>query len=121
MVSESLMFPDPEALKPVVPPEAVAVQESELMAGLSDRGSVTEAPVAVEGPELEATIVEVIEDPWSLSLLVMARVAWPLRVSVSVAVTVEASEALAVAVFESVPVAEDPIAAVTVYVTDPWA
>jgi hypothetical protein len=57
MVSESLMLPDPEALKPVVPPEAVAVQVSELMARLRAKGSVTEAPVAVEGPELEATTV----------------------------------------------------------------
>jgi hypothetical protein len=31
MVSESLMLPDPEALKPVAPPVAVAVQVSELM------------------------------------------------------------------------------------------
>ena len=35
----------------------VAVQVSELMAGFEARGSVTDAPVAVDGPELEATIV----------------------------------------------------------------
>jgi hypothetical protein len=57
MVSESVMLPDPEPLKPVVPPEAVAVQVSELMAGLRARGSVTDAPTAVDGPELEATTV----------------------------------------------------------------
>jgi hypothetical protein len=50
MVSESLMLPVPVALKPVAPPEAVAVQVSELMAGLRARGSVTDAPVAVDGP-----------------------------------------------------------------------
>jgi hypothetical protein len=57
MVSESAMLPVPEGLKPVAPPDAVAVQVSELMAGLRASGSVTDAPVAVEGPELEATIV----------------------------------------------------------------
>jgi len=40
------------------------------------------------------------------SLLVMARVAWVERVSESVAVTVVASEAEAVAVLERVPVAD---------------
>ena len=57
MVSESLMLPDPEALKPVVPPEAAAVQVSELMFALRANGSVTETPVAVEGPEFEAITV----------------------------------------------------------------
>ncbi len=57
MVTESAMLPEPEALKPVAPPDPVAVQVSELMAGLSVRGSVTDAPVAVEGPEFEATTV----------------------------------------------------------------
>jgi hypothetical protein len=57
MVTESEMLPDPVALKPVAPPVAVAVQESELMAGFEARGSVTEAPAAVDGPELEATMV----------------------------------------------------------------
>ena len=51
------MLPEPEALKPVAPPDPVAVQVSELMAGLRARGSVTEAPVAVEGPVFEATMV----------------------------------------------------------------
>ena len=52
-----MMLPDPEALNPVVAPEAVAVQVSELMAGLRAKGSMTEAPTAVEGPELETAIV----------------------------------------------------------------
>ena len=51
------MLPDPEALKPVAPPVAVAVQVSEVMAGYSASRSVTDAPVAVEGPEFEAVIV----------------------------------------------------------------
>src|SRR5580692_7678096 len=51
----------------------------------------------------------------------MARVAWGVRVSVSVAVTVEASVADAVAVFDRVPVAVDEIMAVTVYVIEPPA
>jgi hypothetical protein len=58
MVSdESLMLPDPEALLPEAPPEEVAVQVSELMAEFEARGSVTDAPVAVEGPVLEAVTV----------------------------------------------------------------
>ena len=48
------------------------------------------------------------------SVLVMPRVAWAVRLSESVAVTVEASEAEAVAVLVRVPVAEDRMAAVTV-------
>ena len=51
------MLAVPEELKPVAPPDPVAVQVSELMAGLRARASVTEAPVAVEGPEFEATTV----------------------------------------------------------------
>ena len=35
----------------------VAVQVSELMAGFEARGSVTDAPVAVDGPGFEATMV----------------------------------------------------------------
>jgi hypothetical protein len=57
MVEESLMVPEPEPLNPVVPPEPLAVQLSELMAAFEDNGSETVTPVAVEGPELEATIV----------------------------------------------------------------
>ena len=57
MVTASLMLPDPDGLKPVAPPDPVAVQVSEAMAGLSARGSVTEAPVVVDGPELDATMV----------------------------------------------------------------
>src|ERR1700684_3154734 len=100
MVSESAMLPVPDALKPVAPPDAVAVHVSEPMAGLRARGSVTDAPVAVDGPELEATMVYVMEppavavptdgvteDPWWLSVLVMARVAWALKASESVALT----------------------------------
>jgi hypothetical protein len=49
----------------------------------------------MEVPGTAEPTVEVTEDPPSLSVLVMARVAWVLRLSVSVAVTVEASEALA--------------------------
>jgi hypothetical protein len=56
-VNESLMLPDPEAVYPVVPPDPVAVQVSEAMAGLRASGSVTDAPVAVDGPEFEATTV----------------------------------------------------------------
>jgi hypothetical protein len=51
------MPPEPEALNPVAPPEPLAVQVSELMAAFEARGSVTDTPEAVEGPELEATIV----------------------------------------------------------------
>jgi hypothetical protein len=88
MVETSLMLPDPLALNPVAPPEPEAVQVSEEMAGLRASGSVTVTPVAVEGPEFDATTVyvmedpgtaeptvEVTEDPWSLSVLVMPRVA----------------------------------------------
>ena len=57
MVTESPMLPVPEALKPVAPPEPVAVQVSELRAELRARGSVTWAPVAVEGPEFWTTTV----------------------------------------------------------------
>ena len=56
-VGESEMLPEPEALSPVAPPDPVAVQVSELTAGFEARGSVTDTPVAVEGPELEAMIV----------------------------------------------------------------
>jgi hypothetical protein len=56
MVAESLMLPDPEALKPVAPPDPVAVQVSELIAELSARGSDTETPFALDGPEFEATM-----------------------------------------------------------------
>ncbi len=52
-------------------------------------------------------LVEVTEDPPSLSVLVMARVALVLKVSVSVAETVEASVAEAVTVLDRVPVAEE--------------
>ena len=64
---------------------------------------------------------EVTEDPWSLSVLVMARVAWGLKVSESVAVTVVASDADAEAVLARVPVAVDRMVATTVYVTEPPA
>jgi hypothetical protein len=57
MVTESLMLPDPVGLKPVAPPDPVAVHVSELMAGLRARGSVTVAPEVLDGPEFEATIV----------------------------------------------------------------
>jgi hypothetical protein len=121
MMSASEMFPEPEALKPVTPPDAVAVQVSELTAGLRVRGSVTDTPVAVDGPEFEAAIVYVIDvpgtaepvecvtdEPPSLSVLVTARLAWELRVSVSVALTVGASVAEAAAVFTYVkPVAPE--------------
>jgi hypothetical protein len=65
-------------------------------------------------PGTAVPTAEVTEDPWSLSVLVRARVAWGLRVSESVAVTVEASEAEAEAVLTRVPVAEDRMAAATV-------
>ena len=106
------MLPVPEALKPVAPPDPVAVQLSELIAAFDARESVTVAPAAVEGPLLDATTVYVIEvpgtdvptafvteEPRSLSVLVMDRLAWAFRVSVSVALTVEASEADAEALF----------------------
>ena len=51
------MLPDPVGLKSVAPPASTAVQVSEVMAGFKARGSVTDAPVAVDGPELEATMV----------------------------------------------------------------
>ena len=51
------MLPVPEELKPVAPPDPVAVQVSEVTSGLSARGSVTEAPLAIDGPEFEATMV----------------------------------------------------------------
>ena len=51
------MLPDPAALTPVTPPKETAVQVSELMEGLSARASVTDTPVAVDGPEFAATIV----------------------------------------------------------------
>jgi hypothetical protein len=51
------MLPVPEALKPVAPPDPVAVQVSELMAGFDAKGSVTMAPNAVDGPEFEAKMV----------------------------------------------------------------
>ncbi len=54
------------------------------------------------------------DEPPSLSAAVIPRVAWGLKVSESVAVTVEASEALAVAVLTRVPVAEERMAATTV-------
>ena len=112
------MLPVPEVLKPVAPPDPVAVQLSELIAAFDVSESVTVAPAAVEGPLLDATIVYVIEvpgtavptafvkeEPPSLSVLVMDRLAWELRESVSVAPTVEASGAEAMAVFVSVPLA----------------
>ena len=67
-----------------------------------------------EVPGTAVPVVPVTDEPPSLSVLVMARVAFGPRVSVSVAVTVVASEAVAVAVLDSVPVAEDPMAATTV-------
>ena len=57
MVTASVMLPDPDGPKPVAPPVPVAVQVSEAMAGLRARGSVTEAPVAEDGPEFDATMV----------------------------------------------------------------
>jgi hypothetical protein len=57
MISESLMLPEPEAVKPLVPPEPVAVHESETMAGLRAKASVRAAPLAIEGPEFETTTV----------------------------------------------------------------
>jgi hypothetical protein len=57
MVEESLMLPEPVALKPVAPPEPEAVQLSEPMTVFDASGSATVTPVAVEGPEFEATIV----------------------------------------------------------------
>jgi hypothetical protein len=57
MVGASLMLPEPEALNPVAPPDPLAVQLSELMAGFEASGSVTVTPAAVEGPEFEATTV----------------------------------------------------------------
>ena len=48
------------------------------------------------------------------SVFVMVRLAWVLRVSVSVALTVVASVAAAVTVFDRVPDAADPIVATTV-------
>jgi hypothetical protein len=57
MVNESLMLPEPELLNPVAPPAPVAVQVSVLMAGFEASGSATVTPLAVEGPEFEATIV----------------------------------------------------------------
>ena len=50
------MLPAPDALKPVAPPNPVAVHVSEPMSGLRARGSLTVAPVVVDGPELEAVI-----------------------------------------------------------------
>ena len=52
----------------------------------------------IDVPGTAVPLVEVTDEPPSLSVLVMARVAWGLRLSVSVAVTVEASVAEAVAV-----------------------
>src|SRR5580658_9944432 len=126
MVRVSPMLPVPVALSPLAPPVAVAVQVSEAMSGLSPRASVTDAPVAVEGPAFEAVMVYVIEvpvtavpgvevtdDPPSVSVFVIDRVAWAFRLSVSVAATVEASVAAAVAVLERVPVTADLIEATT--------
>jgi hypothetical protein len=67
----------------------------------------------MEVPGTAEPTVGVIEDPWSLSVLVMVRLAWALKVSESVAVTEVASEAEAVAVFDSVPVAEVRMVAAT--------
>src|ERR1700722_11416169 len=75
----------------------------------------------MEVPGVAEPTFGVTEDPWSLSVLVMPRIAWAVRLSESVAVTVEASAAEAVAVLVRVPVAEDWMAAVTVYVTVPPA
>jgi hypothetical protein len=68
----------------------------------------------IEVPGIAVPTADVTEDPPSLSVLVMTRVAWGLSVSESVAVTVEASEAEAVAVLVSVPVAEERMEATTV-------
>jgi hypothetical protein len=81
------------------------------------RVSATLRLAASEGPELETTIVYVSDVPAvtevTPSVLVIPRVARGLRLSESVAVTVEASEALAVAVLARVPVADDLMVAVT--------
>jgi len=65
-------------------------------------------------PGTALPVVGGTEDPPSLSVFVMANVALALRVSVSVALTVEASEAPVEAVFERVPVAEELTVATTV-------
>ena len=57
MATESAMLPEPVALKPVAPPDPVAVQVSEAMTGFRARGSITLRPVAVDGPVFEATMV----------------------------------------------------------------
>jgi hypothetical protein len=68
----------------------------------------------IEFPGTAVPTDGVREDPPSLSVLVMVRVAWAPKASESVAVTVAASEALAVAVLARVPVADELIAAAAV-------
>ena len=65
-------------------------------------------------PGTAVPVDRVIEDPPSLSALVIARVAFAPRMSESVAVTVEASEAEAEAVLDRVPVAEELMVATAV-------
>src|SRR5262245_59057263 len=117
------MFPEPDAVH--VPPPApthvhVAVNEA-------GNVSATVDPGALLGPALDAVIVYVTDPPAvtvvTPSVLVIARSACELRVSVSVALLLAGfgsvtAPPLTVAVFDSVPVADAEIAADAVYVTD---
>ena len=108
-----MMFPEPVGLECPWLPRPVAVHVSELMAGLRAR-EIGHRARGRRGPSVDghdrvgdrrsrhgrALVVEVIDDPLSLSIFVMARVALEPRISVSVALMVVASEALAVAVLE---------------------
>jgi hypothetical protein len=88
----SLMLPEPEAVA-VPPPAPTAVQ----VTPVRDAGKVsaTVAPVALLGPALDAVIVYVTEPPGvaatTPSVLVMARSAWGVRVSLSVALLLAGS------------------------------
>ncbi len=115
------MFPAPAAGH-VPPPAPTHVQVAPIIA--AGNVSATVAPTAVLGPALLATIVYAIPDPGTIvatpSVLVIARSATGVSVSVSVAVLLAAfgsttvAGTVTVAVFEIVPVAPDATAAVTV-------
>ena len=106
------IFPEPEAVKLVpLDPDAVQLTEPKLAGKLS----ATLAPTASDGPLLLTTIVYESDVPGTCAALpsdfVTARSACGVKVSVSVALLLAATGSvvpdatLAVAVFESVPVA----------------
>ena len=125
-VTDALMLPLPDAGQ-VEPADAAHVHVvPDKIAGTV---SVTVAPVTVDGPALEATIVYVTDvpgtSPAAPSVLVIDRSAVGFNVSVSVAVlfaavgSVTPAATAAVAVFASMPVAAEAMVAVRVKVAVP--